>query len=137
MIEILRILEMQHASIIAAILARLKAPADKTRKARGVPGSPQVPAPGAPARSALHDSIAIIYHFARRGSGCLVWERPMVEDQRDSIVADGFWQRNLRKCRNTIFSVSFWFGLTMGFPFEHFLWQRVWPFRLISQWIGL
>jgi hypothetical protein len=61
----------------------------------------------------------------------------MVEDQRDSIVADGFWQRNLRKCRNTIFSVSFWFGLTMGFPFEHFLWQRVWPFRLISQWIGL
>jgi hypothetical protein len=39
--------------------------------------------------------------------------------------------------RETLFNVSFWLGLTMGFPLEHFLWEKIWPFRVISAWLGL
>jgi hypothetical protein len=42
-----------------------------------------------------------------------------------------------RRFRRTVFSLSFWLGLTMGFPLEHFLWERVWPFKLITLWMTL
>lgn len=42
-----------------------------------------------------------------------------------------------RRFRRTVFSLSFWLGLTMGFPLEHFLWERVWPFKLITRWMTL
>lgn len=31
----------------------------------------------------------------------------------------------------------FWAGLTLGFPFEHFLWEKIWPFYIITKWFGL
>lgn len=31
----------------------------------------------------------------------------------------------------------FWAGLTMGFPLEHLLWEKVWPFKLLTAWLGL
>jgi hypothetical protein len=34
-------------------------------------------------------------------------------------------------------SGSFWIGVTLSFPIEHFLWTKVWPFKLISHWMGL
>lgn len=49
----------------------------------------------------------------------------------------GIWHRLHLQLRTTVFSVSFWLGLTLGFPFEHFLWEHVWPFKLISKWLGL
>jgi hypothetical protein len=39
--------------------------------------------------------------------------------------------------RENVLNVSFWLGLTMGFPLEHFLWERVWPFRAVTAWFGL
>jgi hypothetical protein len=32
---------------------------------------------------------------------------------------------------------KFWLGMTLGFPLEHFLWEKVWPFYLVTQWLGL
>jgi hypothetical protein len=32
---------------------------------------------------------------------------------------------------------SFWIGLTLGFPFEHLLWEKVWPFKMLTVWLGL
>lgn len=49
----------------------------------------------------------------------------------------GVWSRLHHQLRTTVFSLSFWLGLTLGFPFEHFLWEHVWPFKLISKWLGL
>lgn len=31
----------------------------------------------------------------------------------------------------------FWVGLTAGFPAEHLLWEKVWPFYLLTSWVGL
>ena len=31
----------------------------------------------------------------------------------------------------------FWTGSTLGFPLEHFLYEKVWPFKLVTVWLGL
>lgn len=49
----------------------------------------------------------------------------------------GVWHRCYHKCRSTLLSWGFWAGLTMGFPFEHLLWQRVWPFYLLTSFLGI
>ena len=40
-------------------------------------------------------------------------------------------------CRANFLNWGFWAGLTMGFPLEHVLWEKVWPFKLITEWLGL
>jgi hypothetical protein len=40
-------------------------------------------------------------------------------------------------CRSVLISPGFWFGSTCGFPIEHYLWEKVWPFTLITSWLGL
>jgi hypothetical protein len=32
---------------------------------------------------------------------------------------------------------KFWAGVTLSFPLEHWLWERVWPFYLVTHWLGL
>ncbi len=49
----------------------------------------------------------------------------------------GAWSWIHQQLRASVFNLSFWLGLTLGFPFEHFLWEHVWPFKLISKWLGL
>ena len=40
-------------------------------------------------------------------------------------------------CKSSVLTVGFWAGLTLGFPLEHLLWEKVWPFKLITEWLGL
>lgn len=32
---------------------------------------------------------------------------------------------------------SFWIGLTIGFPIEHFIWEKLWPFTVLTKFLGL
>lgn len=32
---------------------------------------------------------------------------------------------------------KFWASMTLSFPIEHFIWEKVWPFNSISVWLGL
>lgn len=41
------------------------------------------------------------------------------------------------KCRTSIASPGFWIGLTLGFPIEHLLWEKAWPFSLLTKFFGL
>ena len=34
-------------------------------------------------------------------------------------------------------SISFWIGVTISFPIEHFIWEKLWPFSWITTFIGL
>ena len=56
---------------------------------------------------------------------------PVAEDRK------GVWGWLHHQLRTSVFNLSFWLGLTFGFPFEHFLWEHVWPFKLITKWLGL
>lgn len=49
----------------------------------------------------------------------------------------GFVYMCWHKCRPSVTSVGFWLGLTVGFPFEHLLWEKLWPFKLVTAWLGL
>ena len=41
------------------------------------------------------------------------------------------------RCRSSLISWGFWVGLTLGFPLEHLLWEKVWPFKEITKMLGL
>lgn len=49
----------------------------------------------------------------------------------------GFLVRCYHKSRAAVLSLGFWVGLTIGFPVEHFIWEKIWPFTLITKWLGL
>lgn len=36
------------------------------------------------------------------------------------------------KSKAILLSGSFWFGVTVSYPLEHFLWEQVWPFKLLT-----
>ena len=38
-------------------------------------------------------------------------------------------------CKNLLSDIKFWIGVTISFPLEHFLWERVWPFYIIMEWL--
>src|SRR6478752_4549840 len=38
---------------------------------------------------------------------------------------DGLFHRCYHHCRNSLTSISFWIGMTIGFPLEHTLWEKV------------
>lgn len=40
-------------------------------------------------------------------------------------------------CVSTLKDKAFWFGVSISFPIEHWLWTKVWPFYLLSEWLGL
>ena len=41
------------------------------------------------------------------------------------------------ECKSILLSASFWIGLTCSFPLEHFIWEKLYPFNLITKWLGL
>lgn len=41
------------------------------------------------------------------------------------------------KCKALLLNWQFWAGLTCGFPLEHLLWEKLWPFDLITRLLGL
>ena len=49
----------------------------------------------------------------------------------------GILVRCYHQCRNSLLSVSFWLGVTLSFPLEHVLWEKVWPFKALAVWMGL
>lgn len=40
------------------------------------------------------------------------------------------------KCR-PVLTLSFWIGITASFPLEHLIWERLWPFNLLTKVLGL
>lgn len=41
------------------------------------------------------------------------------------------------KGKKLLFTIEFWIGVTLSFPLEHFIWEKVWPFYLLTEWLGL
>lgn len=41
------------------------------------------------------------------------------------------------KVRTFLLSPSFWVGVSLSFPLEHFFWEKLWPMRLLTRLLGL
>jgi len=39
--------------------------------------------------------------------------------------------------KNFLTDWKFWAGVTLSFPLEHLIWEKVWPFKLVTEWLGL
>lgn len=52
-------------------------------------------------------------------------------DERGTIV------RCYHHCRAAVWSPGFWIGVTVSFPFEHLIWEKLYPFYLLTRWWGL
>jgi len=50
---------------------------------------------------------------------------------------EGIWHKCYHKSRGLLTNLQFWIGLTLGFPVEHLLWEKVWPFYHLTRWWGL
>lgn len=53
------------------------------------------------------------------------------------IDEDGFLVRCYHGSKSILGNWRFWAGLTLGFPFEHLLWEKLWPFKILTVWLGL
>lgn len=49
----------------------------------------------------------------------------------------GFFVKCYHGTRSLLTDYAFWVGLTIGFPLEHFLWTKVWPFYELAELMGL
>jgi len=49
----------------------------------------------------------------------------------------GFLVKCYHGTKNNLASYSFWIGMTIGFPIEHFIWEKLPGFRAITHWLGL
>ena len=50
----------------------------------------------------------------------------------------GVLVRCYHQCKKAgLTNTGFWIGMTLGFPIEHLLWTKVWPFTLVAHWFGL
>lgn len=45
--------------------------------------------------------------------------------------------RCYHRARTAVLDYGFWVGLTLGFPVEHFLWEKVPPFSYLTKLLGL
>lgn len=50
---------------------------------------------------------------------------------------NGIAVRCYHSCRTALFSWGFWLGVTVSFPFEHLIWEKLWPLNLLTKAWGL
>jgi len=53
------------------------------------------------------------------------------------VTEKGMLVKCYHNCKSVMLSLGFWVGLTLGYPLEHFIWEKLWPFYLISKFFGL
>ena len=40
-------------------------------------------------------------------------------------------------CRGLLTNWRFWLATFTAFPVEHLIWEKLWPFKLLTKWWGL
>jgi hypothetical protein len=58
-------------------------------------------------------------------------------DKHIHIDNQGLVHYCYHSCKNTLLSASFWLGVTLSYPLEHYLWESVPPFSYIAAYFGL
>lgn len=49
----------------------------------------------------------------------------------------GFLVKCYHNGKALLLNWQFWTGLTLGFPLEHLIWEKLWPFSVITKLLGL
>ncbi len=70
---------------------------------------------------------------------CAHWSfrRAIIETFHTHSDENGLIVKGYHPTETALLSFGFWLSLTLGFPVEHFLWEKVWPFKLLTRSRGL
>ena len=49
----------------------------------------------------------------------------------------GLLGKSIAGMRAFLVDPSFWLGVSLSFPLEHFFWEKLWPMRLLTRFLGL
>lgn len=87
----------------------------------------------------------IVYSLS--GTAYVVYRMVLVHKMRHSTVDHGtrHYHRNeqgalvrcFHTCKSLLWQPAFWIGTAVSFPFEHFLYEKVWPFYCLTNLMGL
>jgi hypothetical protein len=50
---------------------------------------------------------------------------------------NGLLVKCYHKCRNVLMDYAFWIGTLIAFPLEHALYEKIWPFTIVKEFLGL
>ncbi len=53
------------------------------------------------------------------------------------IAENGMLVKCYHHCKGVLAAPAFWIGVTVSYPFEHLLWERVPPFSWIAHYLGI
>ena len=59
------------------------------------------------------------------------------DDYHYHQTKEGLLVRCYHSSRALLTNWQFWAGMTLGFPVEHLIWEKLWPFSLVTRWFGL
>lgn len=51
--------------------------------------------------------------------------------------SDGVLVKCYHQCKTVLLMPSFWIGATLSFPLEHLIWEKLWPFNILTHFLGL
>lgn len=90
------------------------------------------------------DSYEVAYHLASKwanDTGSVLCDPvPLARSTtcgHTHTTEKGILVKCYHKCKNVLSDYGFWVGMTIGFPIEHFIWERVPPFNLLTKFLGL
>lgn len=63
--------------------------------------------------------------------------RPEVSHPHTHVDSHGVVFKCLHKCKSAVADTGFWVGMTLEFPLEHYLYEKIWPFTIVTHWLGL
>jgi len=53
------------------------------------------------------------------------------------VQARGLPEKSWVTVRTFLLNPSFWLGVSLSFPLEHFFWEKLWPMYLLTRFLGL
>lgn len=53
------------------------------------------------------------------------------------VTEHGFVVKCYHKCKSILLDYAFWIGITVSYPIEHFIYEKVWPFSIVGSLLGI
>lgn len=64
-------------------------------------------------------------------------DEPFVGEYHEHLNEHGVLVKCYHQCRSVMSNPAFWIGITISYPFEHLLWEKVPGFMHVAQLLGM
>ena len=60
-----------------------------------------------------------------------------ISDPHTHYDSNGLAVKCYHHCKSLLTDWKFFIGVTISFPIEHFIWEKIWPLTIVTKWLGL